>query len=222
MSKAALSVEPLFSSPLARFQVKDFVNTYLDIDYTREKDDRWFQNPKQYNVWNHKSHDILKEEGYEDLAKMVQSGVETYIYDVLSFSKNVKAIRTSSWLTIGDDKCATSEHLHTNSIYSGILYLKSLPKSGDLYFVSGDYPNYCTTTVKPSPEKFNIFNSDTYYVTPNTGGLFVFPSHLRHGVTPNESGESRCALAFNYFLGGLISDQNTGYLYLNYEDCTNN
>ena len=213
--EAVLSVEPLFSSPLARFQVKDFVNTYIDVDLSLETDDRWFKNPKQYNVWNHDCHDILAEEGFEDLESMVQSGVESYIYNVLCFSKDIKAVRTSSWLTIGLNECSTGEHLHTNSIYSGILYLKSLPKSGDLYFIAGDYPNYCTTTVKPIPETLNVFNSNSYYVTPNSGDLFVFPSHLRHGVTPNTSGESRCALAFNYFLSGKLCEQHTSYLELN-------
>ena len=217
MSEAQLSVEPLFSTPLARFQVDDFVNTYIDLDFDREKDDQWFTNPKQKNVWNHKSHDILAEEGYENLSKMVQSAVEAYLYDILCYSKEIKAVRTSSWITIGDDGSATAEHLHTNSLYSGILYLKSLPKSGDLYFVTNDNPNYTSTTIKPTPVKFNIFNSSSYQVTPNTGDVFVFPSHLRHGVTTNTSGESRCALAFNYFVEGPISDDHTNYLYLNYE-----
>ena len=214
MSEAQLSVEPLFSTPLARFQVDDFVNTYIDLDFDREKDDQWFANPKQKNVWNHKSHDILAEEGYENLSKMVQSAVEAYLYDVLCYSKEIKAVRTSSWITIGDDGSATAEHLHTNSLYSGILYLKSLPKSGDLYFVTNDNPNYTSTTIKPTPVKFNIFNSSLQLPLCVMNYIFVFPSHLRHGVTPNTSGESRCALAFNYFVEGPISDDHTNYLYL--------
>lgn len=216
MAEMNLSVEPLFSTPLARFQVNDFVNTYINLDFDIENDDNWFSNPGSSSVWNHKSHDILSEDGFEELSELVHFVIEEYFYNVLCFSKDIRPIRTTSWLTIGGPGSITAEHLHINSLYSGVIYLKSIPGSGDLYFLAGDSANYSTTTIKPIPVKENIFNSSVWEVTPNTGDIFVFPSHLRHGVTENISGESRCALAFNYFVEGLVSDAHTNYLNLNH------
>ena len=215
MSEAHLSVEPLFSTPMARFQVPDFDQEVLDVDEVDlENDPEWFQNPKQDKVWNHSSHHILLEPEYNDLKTMVESAIESYLYMVLSVQKDITIKHASSWLTIGLDGCATAEHLHTNSVYSGILYLRSLPNSGNLFFVKGDAPSWSSTTILPRISSFNILNSSSYEVQPNEGDVFVFPSHCRHGVTVNNSGTRRCALAFNYTLEGLISDTHTNYLKL--------
>ena len=221
MTEMDVSIEPLFSTPLARFETKNFINTFVDLDLNKEKDEQWYQNPKQHNVWNHKSHDILAEDGFEELSNLVHQAVEEYFYNILRFSRDIRPVRTSSWLTIGDHGSVTAEHLHINSLYSGVIYLKSIPGSGDLYFVASDNGNYSTTTIKPIPVDFNIFNSSIHTVRPNSGDIFVFPSHLVHGVTENISKEPRCALAFNYFVEGLVSDVHTNYLYLNYEDRNN-
>jgi len=215
MSEATLSVEPLFSTPMARFQVPDFDQTVLDVEeIDLENDDQWFRNPKQPNVWNHESHHILLEEEYKPLRSMVESALDNYLYMILQVSKDINVKHASSWITIGDDGCSTAEHLHTNSVYSGILYLRSIPNSGNLYFSRGDASNWSSTTILPRTYASNIFNSSSYEVSPNEGDVFVFPSHLRHGVTQNNSGARRCALAFNYTLEGLISDTHTNYLEL--------
>jgi len=200
---------------MARFEVPDFDQDVLDIDsIDLENDDQWFQNPKQENVYNHTSHSILLEPEFKPYRDMCESALENYLYMILSVADDIKIKHASSWLTIGLDGCSTQEHLHTNSVYSGILYLKSYPDSGNLFFVQGDYPNWSSTTIRPRLKSHNIFNGSSYEVCPNIGDVFVFPSHLRHGVTKNMSGTSRCALAFNYTLEGLISDTHTNYLEL--------
>lgn len=213
MSNATLTIEPLFPTPVAIFEISDFENTFVDVENYNE--DEFFPNPKQENVLNHVSHEILLEDGFEDLRSIIESGLETYIRDFLCIDNDVKLKHASSWITIGLPGSVTNQHMHLNSVYSGILYLKSIEGSGDLYFsLSETIPTFSSTTVRPKTSNINIFNATSYKREPKTGDLFIFPSHLNHGVTQNVSSENRCALAFNYFLEGPISTEHTNYLVL--------
>ena len=212
-TQATLTIEALFPTPLAIFEIENFENTYVDVDSVYY--DQFFTNPRQLNVLNHVSHEILLEDGFENLRSIVESGLETYIRQFLCYDEEVKLKHASSWITIGLPGSRTQQHMHTNSIYSGVLYLKSIKGSGDLYFaLSETIPTFSSSTLRPKTKEITIYNATSYQREPKTGDLFIFPSHLYHGVTENISGENRCALAFNYFLEGNIATDHTNYLIL--------
>ena len=95
------------------------------------------------------------------------------------------------------------------------MYLNSETGSGDLEFAkSFSMPTYSSTSVKPRPLVPNILNSDTWKITPESGDVFIFPSHLEHSVGTNTSGKNRCVISFNYFLTGNISEDSTMGLFL--------
>jgi len=71
-------------------------------------------------------------------------------------------------------------HSHSASNFSGVLYLKVPPKSGNIVFYN--------------PITF----SDQLDVSTEEKLLILFPSLLHHSVKPNLSKEDRISIAFNY------------------------
>ena len=55
---------------------------------------------------------------------------------------------------------------------------------------------------KKFKNRTNFYN--TYFFTPTEGRILVFPAHLNHRVSPNESHEDRISVSFNI----RLSDEN--------------
>ena len=92
------------------------------------------------------------------------------------------------WFNIAKIGELTGVHAHAQfSSISGVVYLKSNLLSGDLYF-------------KKEAE-------DDLLIIPEVGKMVLFPSHLKHGVHPNQSDDERISLAFNLYPFPLPSSE---------------
>jgi ectoine hydroxylase-related dioxygenase (phytanoyl-CoA dioxygenase family) len=56
-------------------------------------------------------------------------------------------------------------------------------------------------------EKFNTFNSSSWWFPVETGQVFLFPSSLTHSVGTKQGKNTRISLAFNVFIKGTIGSQ---------------
>lgn len=56
-------------------------------------------------------------------------------------------------------------------------------------------------------EKFNIFNSNSWWFPVETGQVFLFPSSLTHSVETKQGKNTRISLAFNVFIKGTIGSK---------------
>lgn len=201
-------IHPLFSTPLYHTCIKNYVNDV--IDFNNIQFDNFFQNSNQFNTLNSINQNILDEIMFENISNIIHENVKIYVYDILKISKDVNLFRTCSWMLIGYPGSVTSPHIHKNSIFSGIFYLKSEENSGDVIFsTSPSQLTYISPAVSPEVTETNIYNSYYWSVPVKTNDLLIFPSHLNHSVTHNKSDKIRCAIAFNYFLSGTISNKNT-------------
>jgi len=208
MKNVEFDVAPLFPTPVGYYHVRDFKNTFIDPE--NYSTDDYNHNTHQQLTINSVSNNVLLKEEFKELREMINGMMEHYIYNTLMFPRSAKLNLVCSWGAIGFPNAYTNTHLHTNSLYSGVFYLKSLEQSGDLEFWKPTSANtFCNNAVKPRTTESNILNSDSWSITPRTGDCFIFPSHLEHSVTPNKSKENRCVVAFNYYLKGEISTETT-------------
>ena len=60
--------------------------------------------------------------------------------------------------------------------------------------------------IKPDIEKFNLWNSDTWFFPVETGNLFMFPSSTTHQVETKQGNNTRISLAFNAFYKGTVGN----------------
>jgi uncharacterized protein (TIGR02466 family) len=213
MKDVDFDIAPLFPTPVGIYKLRNFKNTYVDVNnYDKEL---FYENPHQNNTVNTKSNNILLDPKFKDLKDIVDALMEHYLYGTLCFPQTAKMKLVCSWMAIGFPGSYTNSHLHTNSLYSGILYLDSEETSGNLEFAkSFSTQTHSSNAVRPVPLVPNILNSDTWSIAPKSGEVFIFPSHLEHSVSTNTSQKNRCVLSFNYFLTGVISEDSTKGLVL--------
>lgn len=105
-----------------------------------------------------------------------------------------KIVITNMWATIYPKGAYVPEHIHNNSLYSGVYYAKADPYCGDLVFKD---PAYISKTMS-SKLNSGFPSSDIVYTQSVEPGLMVlFPSWLPHSSQPNDSDTDRIIVSFN-------------------------
>ena len=70
-----------------------------------------------------------------------------------------------------------------------------------ILFTKGRYQQIKPITDK---EKFNLWNSETWFFPVETGQLIMFPSSTTHQVETKQGNNTRISLAFNTFYKGSV------------------
>ena len=110
------------------------------------------------------------------------------------------------WININKPGDYNSRHNHPGSDLSGVFWVKSLQKSGDLKFYS---PNLMTQIQQINSTKEEIrkklFITPTLQIGPTEGVIVLFPSDLSHSVQKNNSDEDRISVSFNIDLRNCVN-----------------
>ena len=140
----------------------------------------------------------------EHLKEIIENEIETYLRKYLHLKTNVYLKHQCSWLLVHNKGDYSPEHYHCNSWLSGIYYHKVNRDSGDLVLIKN--PPYAWTDSSMYPvselEEFNNITGNTFVITPQSGDLFLFPSHLPHQSFANNTDCDRICVSFNYTLHG--------------------
>jgi len=99
---------------------------------------------------------------------------------------------TKMWTTIYPQGAFMPEHVHSNSIFSGVFYAKAEPQCGEIVFHD---PAWLAKTMYLK-DGYDSHNTK-YKITPETGMMLIFPGWLPHRTLPNRSGEDRIMISFN-------------------------
>jgi uncharacterized protein (TIGR02466 family) len=200
-------VYPLFSLPL--------YTSSISIDNARLYNcilsEKFLNTNKNKNSKRTEHQNILLQPNYSEIYAEILQSFEDYSLNYLKINSKFKCV--CSWAVLGERGSITSNHLHPNSVFSGIYYVKSNKDNGDLLFsVPQTHNTFCNSVIELQPFEFNTLNSKTWKITPNTGDIFIFPSHMYHGVSENKSDEIRCCISFNFFIDGMFSSEPTSQL----------
>lgn len=146
---------------------------------------------------------ILENDIFSNLKNHILNRMNLYFHDVLSIKKDYEFYITNSWITKHHKGDFAQRHAHQNSLFSGTFYLDIPSDDESKFTLIGDkgrhlFPN----TIKPNYKDYNIFNSESWSLTPKTGDLYIFPSCLEHETTKMTSESFRYCLAFNIFVKG--------------------
>ncbi len=194
-------VLPLFSTPL--YISQDEVLETPEVEYNRKSDSSIS-----------KSQNILLDENFITHKKIVEKHLENYVHDILLIKKELKLKHTCSWLVHHKKSDFSPIHMHSNSMFSGVLYLNCDKLSGNIKFsIPLIIPTWTTSTLNPlwNVSDNNIFNSREYNYTPKNGDILIFPSHTYHEVSINKSNIDRFCISFNYTLSGKLGTD-TGFI----------
>jgi uncharacterized protein (TIGR02466 family) len=194
----------LFSIPL--YQSK--INTIDIITYTKLTTSEW-EDPGYSDIpVTHKEtseRHILNLPYFSKLKKEVQDHVDFYVYEILGVSKAQSWEITTSWVNKSSPGNYHSNHWHSNSMVSGVLYLSSDSKSGAICFNKDrGHSNLWGDTICIDFEKDTPYNIESVGVIPKVNDILIFPSILNHSVLINQSNIDRYSLAFNVFPRGIV------------------
>ena len=109
---------------------------------------------------------------------------------------------TQSWTNKNPKGAIHHEHLHPNSLLSGVMYFRLDKHLPPIMFSKTQYE-----TLKLNYNKYNSLNSQTFYLPATAGELVLFPSHLRHSVPINTSNDVRISLSFNTFAKDVLGSE---------------
>jgi uncharacterized protein (TIGR02466 family) len=119
---------------------------------------------------------------------------------------------TCMWANITPPNNWHHMHTHANSLFSGILNIRTPENCGATNFQD---PRMPSRVIDPMYTENNILNSAEFSVPPQKGLMLMWPSYLSHAVqygTAKEN-EDRIVVSFNIMIRGLI-DRRTARLEL--------
>lgn len=162
------------------------------------------------NKWNYAEKSSNQEDFIKNGVTSFNSGsltddpewanVAAFIYDFASTM--IKSVNTSNripvidnmWTTIYPNKAFVPEHIHSNSLLSGVFYAKTPENCGDIVFkdLAAVAKNMCIAQIRDFPAVETIYTQEV-----KEGVMVIFPSWLPHYTLPNESNEDRIMVSFN-------------------------
>ena len=107
------------------------------------------------------------------------------------------------WANINPPGGYNRPHIHPNSHFSGVYYIKAPQNSGDIVF---NDPRSGAHMIMPERIKDSKPPSHLWRevrINPLEGRLIMFPSWLWHCVDPNESNDIRISVSFNFLQKGF-------------------
>jgi len=142
---------------------------------------------------------ILRKEELNGLRSFIQKSINTYFEEIIAPSKEASLYITQSWVNYSEPGQWHHSHEHPNSILSGVFYVQSDNEKDRIYFENNSYQQIQFPT-----EKYNLYNSKTWWIEAKQGRLVIFPSSLRHSVSAVTADKTRVSLSFNTFANGMI------------------
>ena len=131
---------------------------------------------------------------HKNFIKFILPAIEQVITD-MNWEKQKQSININNmWAIINTGGSANLRHQHGNSTISGAYYVRAPKNSGDIVFYD---PRPAPVYSYPNSNEPNYLNAQVNSITPNEGGLVLFPSYLDHSVNANLSEKERIVISFN-------------------------
>ena len=163
--------------------------------------------------YNRQSEDtfVLDNPLLSNIKAFIESKIYKFVKEVMN--SNSDMVITQSWINKSGKGESHHEHVHPNSMVSGVWYPVINEQLPPIQFRSK-----AQRDVRLQCEKFNNFNSATFLLPMKMGELILFPSNLTHSVPANQSETERISLSFNTWCKGSLGDINS-LTYLPLERC---
>ena len=181
------------------------------VDYTKELE--WIRNCEcrkensggdgggQKIHYNRQSEDtfVLDRPELANIRAFIEAKLHEFVTKI--YASTDKLVITQSWLNKSKKGESHHEHVHPNSMISGVWYPQIHEQLPPIQFRSRQQRDVALQT-----EKYNTFNSATFMLPMKKGELILFPSNLTHSVPTNVGEEERISLSFNTWPKGNMGD----------------
>ena len=158
---------------------------------------------EQQQNGNYRSDDsyLLRNEELKNIKNFLGEAVDKFTKNVLQSKQRL--VITQCWANRNPKGSKHHEHVHPNSIISGVMYFQINEKLPPIQFSKANQDG-----MKLDPIKYNHVNSESFMLPCKPGELILFPSSLKHSVPINQGDEDRISMSFNTFsIDALGSEQ---------------
>jgi uncharacterized protein (TIGR02466 family) len=191
----------LFPTPLLITQYEQPIDKELaylkTISYRKQQGNGNFRSDDSY---------LLRKEEFKDIKNFLKESVDRFTTNVINTKQRL--VITQCWANRNPKGSKHHEHVHPNSIISGVMYFQINEKLPPISFSKERQDG-----VKLDPIKYNHMNSESFMLPCKTGELILFPSSLKHSVPINQGEEDRISVSFNTFcIDAIGSEQSLTHL----------
>ena len=190
-------INNLFPTPIYTTKI-DRGFTKQELQFVNEQKEHCSKNNGNINT---KDSYILNRKQFKNIKKFLDKCCKDYLDTIICPKNNIEIYITQSWLNYTEANQYHHQHAHPNSVVSGVFYFDSDIKNDKILFTKGGYQQI---SPKIDKEKFNLWNSSTWFFPVETGNLFMFPSSTIHQVETKQGNNTRISLAFNTFYKGSV------------------
>jgi len=191
-------IHNLFPTPIYTTKINRGF-TKQELNFVKEQEKHSSKN--QGNI-NTKDNYILNKKEFKNIKKFLNDCCKDYIKTIICPKNNVELYITQSWLNYTKENEYHHKHIHGNSIVSGVLYFNAKKDNDNITFFNKE--NYEQISPEIDNNKFNVWNSQSWWLPVETGKLMMFPSSTKHQVDNKKGYNIRVSLAFNTFYKGTI------------------
>ena len=191
----------LFPTPLLIVPYEQPIDKELEylktISYREQQSNGKFRAEEAY--W-------WRNEEFKDIKNFLGEAVNKFTTNVLNSKQRL--VITQCWANRNPKGSKHHEHVHPNSIVSGVMYFQINEKLPPIQFAKANQDG-----VKLDPIKYNHMNSESFMLPCKSGELILFPSSLKHSVPINQGDEDRISVSFNTFcIDAIGSEQSLTHL----------
>jgi len=181
------------------------------LDYSKELE--WIRNAETRKEnkggdssnavhYNRQSEDtfVLDKPELANIRAFIEAKLHKFVTEIMASTD--KLVITQSWLNKNKKGESHHEHVHPNSMVSGVWYPQIHESLPPIQFRHRNQRDISLQT-----EKYNTFNSATFMLPMKCGELILFPSNLTHSVPTNLTDQERISLSFNSWPKGNMGDK---------------
>ena len=178
-------------------ELKSMLDFMLDLEWAPDRDIVNRPNGETTKL----EADLLDRPELAELEKKITEEVHNYA-KLLQIDLTKHGLkRINSWGNLQRKGNYIAQHRHNNTQFAGVFYLQTPKDSGDIVFFTRN-ATWITSHWEPSVTGYDDLNSFEKRFEPQESGIFLFPAHLDHYVTPSNSNLERYSISFNYNLDG--------------------
>ena len=174
----------------------------LDNDQMTKDIIDWSRKDRGVSKTNHKgwhsTTDMHKKPEYSSLVTELFR-MQKEIYDNEHLDRN--AVLGNMWANINPPGGMNMPHIHPNSLFSGVYYVKSNINSGRIKIMDPrPGAQHIMPARKPGNPGRDMWRDAS--LDPVVGRIIMFPSWLWHSVEENKSDDIRISVSFNFIQEG--------------------
>ena len=177
----------VFPTPVQIYKYENNIDTALKyvegIEWKEQVDNANFKTKDSY---------LTKHESLKDITSFFKECIDDFTKNI--YQSEQRLTITQCWGNKNPKGSKHHEHVHPNSIVSGVFYLRQDPKLPPIKFFKSNVQG-----INLDPKEYNYLNSESFLLPCVSGELILFPSNLKHSVPTNRGDEERISLSFNTF-----------------------